>query len=228
MSYLRICLQSLAVIAGIMQAPCYSMDYAGFESQGTEAQLIVQRLETDFNYGDISVNSRINRIGMTLYEPSYPTFQPGLQLGAFEINQDNNPVTSGINLNGNYLGVVFRSSLFRTDHSAMRLDGSYAYHSADKTLSNQDINLRWHEFMFDGYVQLSYGNLDFSLGGYRHSIDGDETAFGIITQTREFEEKDNTGIHAGLEYWVDATGKVGVHVDNGGGREISLIFAREF
>ena len=211
-----------------MPAACYSMDYATFESPGMEAQLVVQRLETDLNYDDAIVKSRINRIGMTLYEPSYPVFQPGLQLGAFEINQNNNPVTTGLNLTGNYLGVVFRSSLFRTDHSAMRLDGSYAYHSADKTLSDQDINLSWHEFMFTGYVQLMYGNLNFSLGGYTHSIDGDETAFGFITQTRQFEEKNNTGIHAGLDYWVDATGKVGLHVDNGGGREISLVFAREF
>jgi len=204
------------------------MEHTTFESPGMKVSLIVQNLETDFNYDDSIVASSINRIAMLLYEPSYPSFKPGLQIGTFEINQDNNPVTAGINLTGDYLGVVFRSSLMHTDHSGIQLEGSYAYYSADKTKSDQEINLRWQEFQIDAYLLLEYGNLDFSLGGYTHSIDGDETAYGSITQTRNFHEQENTGIHAGLDYWVDATGKVGLYTNSGGGHEFSLIFTREF
>ena len=165
---------------------------------------------------------------MVLYEPSYPSFRPGLQIGAFDINQDNNPVTTGINLAGNYLGIVFRSSLVSAEHSGIQLEGSYAYYSADKTFNDQDINLHWHEFQIQAYMLLKYGNLDFSLGGYSHSINGEETAQGLITQTRHFDEQENNGFHAGLDFWVDATGKVGVYTNSGGGKQMSLVFTRAF
>ena len=204
------------------------MAYTAYESPGMEASLVIQNLDTDFKYDDSIVKSSIDRIAMILFEPSYPSFQPGLQIGAFEINQDNNPVTNGINLAGNYLGVIFRSSLLRTEHSVIQVEGSYAYYSADKIFRDQEINLRWHEVQLQAYLLLEYGSLNFSLGGYTHSINGDEAAHGLITQTRNFEERENNGIHAGLDFWVDATGKVGVHANSGGGKEISLIFTRVF
>ena len=208
--------------------PGYSIELSTFDSPVMEASLIVQNLETDLDYDDSIVKSRINRIAMILFEPSYPSFQPGLQFGAFEINQNNNPVTAGINVTGDFLGVVFRSLLLSSEHSGLLLEGNYAYYTADKTYGDQEVNFQWHEYQIQAALLLSYGNLDFSLGGYTHSINGDEADYGVITQTRNFDEQSNTGVHTGLEYWVDATGKVGAYADIGGGKQFPLIFTREY
>jgi hypothetical protein len=199
-----------------------------FESPGMEATLLIQRLKTDLKADDSIIESRINRIGLIIYEPANPSFQPGLQIGALEINQSNNPVTTGINISGNYLGVLFRSLLFRHNHSGIQLEGGYTYHVADKMLGNQEIDFKWHELLFNVNALLLYENFNLALGGYSFVIDGDETDFGSITQTREFTEDEKTGVHLGLEYRVDATGSVGIHVDSGGRRGVGLVFSREF
>jgi len=217
-----------AFVALLVQSCCYGVDLASIESPGMEATLLLHRFETELSMGDSVVESRINRIGLILYEPAYPSFQPGLQIGALEINQSNNPVTAGINVTGNYLGVLFRSLLYQSSHSGIRLESGYTYHAADKLTSNQEINLRWHELLFNIHALLTYGNFNFVLGGYTHLIDGDETAFGPITQTREFAESEKTGMRFGLDYRVDISGKVGFYADSGARQGIGLVFTREF
>ena len=193
-----------------------------------EATLLLQRFETDLNFDNSVIESRYNKVGLIVYEPSYSSFQPGLQVGAVEINQNNNPVTAGINPNGNYLGILFRSLLYDGHPLGLQLEGSYAYYAADKVMNNQEINLKWHELIFNIQATLSYDNFYIALGGYSQLLDGDETAFGTITQTRQFNENEKSGMHFELQYWVDATGKIGILVDSGGRQGIGLVFTREF
>lgn len=218
----------IVIIAMLACKPGYSMTPASFESSGMEATLSIQRLKINLDVDDSIIESRINRIGLILYEPGNQAFQAGLQAGALEINQTDNPVTTGINITGNYLGILFRSLLFRHGHSGLQLKGSYTYHDADKLLSDQEINFRWHELLLNVNALLAYENFNLALGGYSYLIDGDETDFGSITQTREFTEDEKTGVHLGFEYRVDATGRVGIHVDSGARRGVGLVFTREF
>jgi len=204
------------------------MDYTSFESSGMEATLLIQRYETDLNINSSIIESRFNKVGLIIYEPSYSSFQPALQFGALEISQNNNPATTGINLTGNYLGILFRSLLYGGSTLGIRLGGSYAYYAADKVKNNQEINLDWHELIFNIQALLVYEDFSIAFGGYSQLIDGDETAFGSVTQTRQFSENKKAGMDFEIEYWVDATGKIGIHVDSGARQGVGLVFTREF
>jgi hypothetical protein len=216
------------ILALLMQSTAYSMDYTSFESAGMEASLLIQRYETKLNVDNSIIESRYNKVGVIIYEPSYKSFQPGLQLGALEINQSNNPVTAGISPTGNYIGVLFRSQFYSGGSLGLQLDGSYAYYSADKAKSDQEVNLNWHELIFYLSALSTYDDFYITFGAYSQLIDGDETAFGSITQTRQFNEDKRSGIHFEFHYWVDATGKIGIIADSGGRQGIGLVFTREF
>ena len=204
------------------------MGLSSFEEPGMRATLLIQRYETDLDVDDSIIESRINRVGLILYEPAYAAFQPGLHVGAFNINQSKNPVTAGMSLSGNYLGLLFHSLLYRHRHLGLQLEGSYTYHDADKVTNDQEVSLQWHEFMANLHIQMAHGNFYYAIGAYSQFIDGDETAYGAITQTREFKVNERTGTHLEFEYWVDATGKIGIHVDNGGRQGVGLVFSRGF
>jgi len=65
------------------------MGLSSFEEPGMRATLLIQRYETDLDVDHSIIESRINRVGLMLYEPAYAAFQPGLHVGAFNINQSN-------------------------------------------------------------------------------------------------------------------------------------------
>jgi hypothetical protein len=204
------------------------VDLASVESPGTEAALLIQRLETDLKLDQSISQARINRVGLIILEPANPALQAGLQIGALEIHQSDNPITAGLNLTGNYIGIMFRSNLYHGNHTAIRLDGGYTYNEVDKHTNDQVINYDWHEFLLRALFEWKFADFNMSLGGYTQIIDGDETAFGVVTRTREFEQVDKTGARLEVDYRVDVTGKIGIQLDNGGRDAVALIFAREF
>lgn len=226
--YPEFCRWCLAFVSLLAQSQVHSMDLASFEEPGMEATLLIQRYETDFDVDNSKIESRISRIGLILYEPSYPSFQPGLHAGAFNINQSDNPVTAGISLTGNYLGVLFNTHLYKQRNLGILLGGSYTYFDADRAGDDQEVSLQWHEYMANLQVRYAHGNLYYAIGGYTHLINGDEVAFGTITQTRELKVNERTGAHFELEHRVDATGKVGIHIDNGARQGVGLVFSRGF
>ncbi len=220
--------QCIAITGLLIQGTGYAVDLASVESPGTEAALLIQRLETDLKLDQSISQTRINRVGLIILEPANSAVQAGLQIGALEIHQSDNSITAGLDLTGNYIGIMFRTNLYRSNHSAIRLDGGYTYNEADKHTNDQQIKYDWHEFLLRALFEWKFGDFNMSLGRYTQIINGDETAFGVVTRTREIEQVDKAGTRLEVDYRVDVTGKIGIQLDNGSRDAVALIFAREF
>jgi hypothetical protein len=232
-TFLKLCLSALlllshaSVASDISFRSGVSFSPGLFVNDGAQFALNLQRMETDWLIGGNLTENRINRLFISFYETPYTWFRPGLKLGYVTLAQTNNPVTAGRDLNGEMIGVsaqfATRSMVFNP-----RLDIDYIYHQTDANDTTQNIIYEWFELNIKAGFMISFGRFHFTMGGFHHSLDGDEFARGAITRTGHFEEDEPSGGFVDFTLFVDRTGSVSVQIEGGGRESANLIFAREF
>lgn len=196
-------------------------------SDNTHFGLNLQRIDTDWLFDNNLTENRIGRIFISYYERPYPWFRPGLKLGYINMTQTSNPVTTGARLAGEMFGF---SARIETEAVVFHphIDIDYIYHQMETSDASQNVSLSWFEFNLKAGFLVKLGVLHLSMGAYLHSIDGDETSRGAITQTRQFKEDEPAGGFVDLKLHVDATGTVSLQAESGGRSSVNLVFAREF
>ncbi|NOX42220.1 MAG: hypothetical protein GXP19_00565 [Gammaproteobacteria bacterium] len=193
-----------------------------------EFSLNLERVTTDLKFDNAVIENRISRIYMSIYEASYAWFQPGLKLGYLSSTQSNNPITAGINLSGEIIGISLITNIPPRRFLSTQIEMDYLYHDVNKETFTQKVSLKWYEFIAKAGVSINPGLWQLSIGRYFHLIDGDETAYGTIIQTRHFKEEKQTGSYLDFTLFVDSTGKVGIRAQGGSRRGINLVFSREY
>ncbi|MCK5639927.1 MAG: hypothetical protein KAJ19_03990 [Gammaproteobacteria bacterium] len=172
--------------------------------------------------------TRVNRLGFSLYEYSSEYFQPGLHGGNLDVTQLDNATTAGMALSGNYLGASVRSRVPLLEHLSLRLQAAYIYHTAEQTLISQETQLKWSDTEVEAGFGFHFGHLEIFVGTAYYAVDGDEASTGTISQTRTFSEEDDTNSYAGVHLPIDATGSMQIQVGSGARKMTRLVFMRQF
>lgn len=216
--------RALLLLAVAAAGPVAHADYV--DDVG-EVALHIERFETDLDFSGAAIDTRFSRIRLVLFEGADRRLQPALQVGALEVTQTGNSVTAGMGLTGAFIGLKLRSELQRGS-ADLRIEGTYAYHSAEDSTETQKVRLSWHEAELDLEAGLQAGNARLALGGYLQGMDGDETARGTVTRTRGFQAENGAGALAGVDYHLQGGGLIGLRAEVGARRGVELIFARSF
>lgn len=183
----------------------------------------------DLDFGNQARETRIDTIDIYWYEKLTPSIEGGLVLGYQDITQTANPIEAGQALSGAYLGITLRINLLQASQLYLFTDLRYRYSSADRNLSDQEVEWQWHEGQVELGLELALGqSLALTAGAGVIYIDGRESATGTITQVTDFEASENAFARAGLKLLLDPYSHVGIEGDAGailGGR---IYFQRYF
>lgn len=196
-------------------------------NEGSQFALNLQRIETDWAQGNNLTQNRINRIFVSFHEATYSWFHPGIKLGYISLTQSGNPATTGRDLAGEMLGFSARFTAPAMVFNP-QLDVDYSYHQSENNDEIQNITLQWFELSVKAGFFIKLGPVHLGMGGFYHTIEGDELARGAITRSDRFSEDESAGGFADLKLFVDRTGSLSVHIESGGRESVNLIFAREY
>lgn len=195
---------------------------------GLEAGVALRHSELDLLAGGSTLETDVSRAGIALWESPAPWLRLGLEAGVLRLSQQNNPATQGMELTGQYASLSGTGYLPLSDTLDLSLRLSYGYQRAEGDQSTQHTRLSWHDGEAELAAILKLFPLYLSGGGFAYFIDGEETAAGPLTSTREFEAAENSGAFLALHYWVDPGGRVSVRGEVGGREGIEIQFARRF
>jgi hypothetical protein len=195
---------------------------------GLEAGIALRHSELDLLSAGNIIPTDVTRAGVALWESPRPWLRLGLEGGVLRLSQQDNPATQGMELTGQYAALSGSGHLSVSDTLDLSLRLSYGYQRAEGAPNLQQTRLSWHDGQAELAATLKLFPLYLSGGGFAYFIDGDETASGSLTYTREFEAAENSGAFLALDYWVDAGGRVSVRGELGGREGIEIQFARRF
>ena len=187
----------------------------------------IRRDSQAWDYPEQRITTRSTRLGLHLYEPSLPAFQPGLRLGRLWVSQSGNPATAGLDLGGQYLGAVLDSEWFASAPLGLRARAAYTALEARDSSDEQTTRLRWYEAELRLAAGLRLHPVELDLGGYHRWLEGDEIARGALSHTQAVERAGG-GVYLEVRYWTDATGSVSARFEQGLGTAFELRFARAF
>ena len=192
----------------------------------TTFSLNIERNISEWKVSGSEVESRINSAGLTLSKPINDRLVSALHLGYLDLAQPDNPVTDGLGLTGGYLGVTLGTHLYRTEHLGVRLDLGYRYSSVEDSNEETKVNLSWHELSGALKLLFSFDSLQLSVGASRTGLDGDEKESN--RQTRSIKLKSEDAYSAGVLFWIEPTGYVGIQARRGAQEVTRLVFGRQF
>lgn len=194
------------------------------------ASLDYNRYDTIFNTEGDPHETRVTTLGLTLVEPAYRWVYGGLRFGYLDVSQDGNPATAGTNMNGGYFGVLLGVPFVDTDHFELTAQVEYNIYLARDEIDTQDTELEWTDAVGRLGAAFKYGTVRISAGAFQHYIDGEQVRSGAVNDTARFEhdEDDANGTYAGIEFYLDRTGRIGIHAEQGARDGVMLTFTREF
>lgn len=179
--------------------------------------------------GALDTDVRITRIGATLSEEVNRHVALGLLLGYASASQTGQPLTAGMRLSGNYLGLNMQARMPLAQRLRAGLTGQYLYHWMREQLDGQRVEWEWAQadVALTAQIDLTRRLLMYA-GPIMSWIEVDQQARGLANLTNELENRRTSGVAFGLLYEVDYGGRVGLEIRRGPLDGLALSFQRNF
>lgn len=169
----------------------------------------------------------MDRISVSIYSNEDPRVQFGFITGSSYLSIDNDPVATGINLNGYHAGLAMRSEL--GNNPQIGLHAQYLYQETKNDAATQSINLIWHEWAAGVTGTILLGQqLELMAGWTHHEIEARRRATGSITNSQTMKLKAGDQGVLAMGWRVSAGGRIGVSIEEGSYRRVEFNFARSF
>lgn len=212
----------------VTAASLLSSGLATAEPTAVMFALTIDRDTADWSYAGAVHETRLTQLGVSYHEAYGPALTGGLHGGLLDVSQTDNPATTGMDVSGNYFGISLYYQTPIAIATRAVFQGGYTYRVADGDNGQQFTELQWHELRGLLALKHRYRALEVTLGPALSSLDGDETADGLITRNRIFKQHKKTSGILALEYWLDVTGSISLSLEAGARRATRLLFSRTF
>ncbi|HEV2212918.1 MAG TPA: hypothetical protein VGS99_06190, partial [Gammaproteobacteria bacterium] len=206
-------------------------DDMGPYSPGSSTQLALSHYTETFTYPEGPRGFEADEYGVSYYEPLTDLVALGLQGGYLTSDVDGDAVASLVSYSGEYLGFMGRYQLPLGadwgDHFSFYAELRYLWHDQQGQFSGQQSDITWYESYGRAGPMLRYGPWRLEAGGYYQHSSGYEVDTGTVNQRRDINARGG-GAYAGLVFYVEPDGWVGLYGYAGSRREMRLVFSREF
>jgi hypothetical protein len=172
------------------------------EALGLELSLGVSRETLELETEDTTAETRLTRLGIDLWELGRPWLQFGLRGGYLLATQSDNPVTAGMDLTGQFIGVGVRGRLPVLPSLDIIASAHYDYQQVEDELDAQSTELTWYEAYGELGAALKLDPLHVRGGAALLAIEGSQTAKGTITDTEDLNDDLKLGGFLAVDYWV--------------------------
>lgn len=210
-----------ALCAGAAQA-----DDDSFQGSSTLLELGHYRMR--FTYPDGPHEGHVGRFGIGYSEPMSDEVSLFLHGGYATLDVDNDPVATGQDYTGRYLGVGVRYETESGDYLNLYGETSYTWAGVDGAVPDQQSHINWYESYLAFGPVLRLDGWRVYAGAYGQRVDGDETDTGAVNQQRNLGVDRGAGAYLGIVWYVDRSGSVGIYATSGARQGIRLVFRREF
>jgi len=180
-------------------------------------------LQTDNNKYDVS----LDRISIEIFTLIEPQIQFGFISGSSNLSFDNDPASTGINLNGYHAGLAMRSTA--GDNPQIGFHATYIYQQTKNKTARQTVALDWHEWAASIFGKITLAQrLELNIGWAYYDVDARHRATGDINRIQNL--KLASGSQERLEIaWLDrSNGRVGLTLQRGSYQQVVFRFSRKF
>jgi len=194
-----------------------------------EAAAYIQVVDIDLNFAGAIRETRFTSFDFSLREKLSERIDGAIHFGYLNVDQNANPVLTGQDTQGGYLGIDLRGHLIKTHPYSMRGIFYYRYAMTEQRGGDQTVEWSWHELRLKLDNQINIGNnLQCHIAVSTTLIDGVKRASGNLEQRIEFEQEDHLTGHIGLQYKLNRKGKIGFELLTGSRQGGRLIFKQAF
>ncbi|HET7176538.1 MAG TPA: hypothetical protein VFK21_11100 [Gammaproteobacteria bacterium] len=223
----RCCYLLPALCVMLWAGSVYAYDDSPFMAGGSTA-LDLGHYSTAFSYPNGDHEAHVDRYGLTFAEPVGDDFHAMLVGGYLALSVDGDPIASAQDYSGRFLGLMGRYESTEGDYLNFSAALGYTWHDVNGASAFAPSEIQWYETWAEAGPVLSAGPWRFVAGGYLQSFDGNETDGGAANQFRRFTAGNPAGAYAGIVYYLDRTGSVGLYGMSGARQGVSIVFKREF
>jgi hypothetical protein len=190
--------------------------------------IYLDRTTSDWDIGDATVNSEIDRIGFAFAQQYEPWLKAGLFGGFSGLTQTDNPPTEGISQSGGHFGMLLQMLPYRGERFKIDTGLNLSYNYVDNTSQDQEVETSWGEGLVYAKGILTLSPVILSLGGNYQYINGTEKLSGSpLNQNNDIKADENVSGLAGIDLMVGG-GTIGLHGEWGARESFAITFARNF
>lgn len=200
--------------------------FAVAQQKQTTLSLNIGRSISDWEINNSKTESRISSAEMTLSESINEHFKSTIHFGYLDLNQPSNSAASGLAMTGNTLGLTLGTRLYRSEYLKLELDIGYRYSRVEGSDEQRRVTMDWQTLHSTLRSTITFNKIALSAGIRQRRLDGDEKESGEVSRTIKLRQEQ--GYSAGLIYWVEPTGFVGIQLQWGDQAVTRLLFARQF
>jgi len=217
----------LVVFACAWAGAVWAYDDSPFMAGGSTS-LELGSYDTVFSYPNGGHEAHVARYGLAFSEPVAPDFDFMLLGGYLGLDVDGDPIASSQDYSGRFLGLMGHYESTEGDYLNFSAAVGYTWHDVDGASSFAPSEIQWYETWGEAGPVIRTRPWRFVVGGYYQSLDGSETDGGAANQFRRFTAGSPAGAYAGVAYYLDRTGSVGIYATSGARHGVSIVFKRDF
>lgn len=183
--------------------------------------------DIDLRDGDTHYTVDMNRINISIFSLAEKTIQLGFNAGYNYLSLDNDPVLTGINLDGYHAGFAVRSLYGNNPQLGFQAD--YRYQGARDDTEAQSTTFNWNEWTIAATGKVSLGQrLRLMLGLAYSEIKARRNAQGDINDTLDMRLDSARQTQFELQWLTETDGRVSVALQRGAYESFAISFVQAF
>lgn len=203
---------------------------AALESRSSmEVGVYFFQARNSLEYPSADVSTRVEQIGISWHERFGGHVQVGLHGGYSYVTQNDNPLTSGLQLDGYHAGLVLIVDLTPAS-SAVQLvaDATFTYQQVSHESATQTTDIDWRESRLGLWSSIPLSAAFQVVAAVRYGwTDGQQRTSGVVNSTIDFDQR-QAGAAAGLNLSDGQRGSIGVLGYSGLDEGWEVYFKRQF
>jgi len=221
---------SLCLLLATLLVSSYSCQlHAALVAKTLDFSLNVARLETGLHDGQQLINTTVKQMGISSFNSSDPTLQPGILVGYAWIDIAKQSPIAGMSPEGFYVGPALRSTLLSGRRLSLSVTAAYLYQRVRDSTPDQAVTLEWYQPQLDlDAAWHMTRRVKLLLGGRYGRVDADEKLSGNINQSINLKKSSKLGSRAGLELDLGSDGQAAIISHHAIGDGVELYFRRQF
>jgi hypothetical protein len=201
----------------------------GYGSPGGSTYLELGRYDTSFKYSDGDHAAVVGRYGVAFSQPIADDFDFELHGGYLTLDVDGEPSALQMNSSGGrYLGLMGRYEDSQGDYLNFSAEAAYTWYDVNSSgYQATPSESVWYESWGAAGPVFRYDRWRLSLGVYYQNFSGTETDANPH-RVLDFSASRGAGAYAGISFYIDPTGSIGLYATTGARHGVNLVFRREF
>ena len=206
----------------------YSNVIHAVDSRLVEFSLYTVNQNSHFNFSSNNYETKYQQLGLNWYESFSSYFRAGLELGYINVTQSKNLLSSAQYTSGEYTGLLLRFLPIEKDFVSLLFNLNYRYHQTKGSGTNQSTEFVWSESTLSSELQFHMTeNSSIFVAAEYQILDGRQHDSGNINQTSPFNNLDQQGYRAGIDFALRRNEHIQIEWQTGFRNGLQLYFTRK-